>query len=136
MSYWDIVAIGSVKKCCAPVLNALVHIVTTEPHLLHAVRMSSQSFSQHNCCSGFSVQLVYPANMPHPGFLQVKIEAGFLSLSLSLCLSLVAFVTATSSPFLSPLFSSCSPYLRPTSQPISQVVLATAQSDSSPVHLR
>lgn len=54
----------------------------------------------------------------------------------SLCLSLVAFVTATSTPFLSPLFSSCTPYLRPTSQPISQVVLATAQSDSSPVHLR
>lgn len=87
MSYWDIVATGSVKKCCAPVLNALVHIVTTEPHLLHAVRMSSQSFSQHNCCSGFSVQLVYPANMPHPSFLQVKIEAGFLSLSPSVSLS-------------------------------------------------
>jgi len=34
------------------------------------------------------------------------------------------------------LFSSCTPYLRPTSQPISQVVLATAQSDSRPVHLR
>lgn len=120
--YWDTAAGGSVKTSRAPVLNASVHLVTAEPqsHICYmTVRKSWQCFCE---------RLVYQQTRHTPASSHQNTRS-----------SLPASVTATSSPFLFLLFSSCTPYLRPTSQHISQVVLATegaAQSDSSPVHLR
>lgn len=112
--------IGEDESCTSfECIGALGNRRATEPHLLHDCK---------KVMAVFLWAARVPANTPHPGLFTSKHSS-----------SLPASVTATSSPFLFLLFSSCTPYLRPTSQHISQVVLATegaAQSDSSPVHLR
>ncbi len=61
--YWDTAAGGSEKTSRAPVLNASVHLVTAEPHLLH------------DCMKVMAVFLRaarVPANTPHPGLFTSK----------------------------------------------------------------